>query len=129
MKRKIRKIVLTQPNYAWFGKRTWKYPPYTLSLLSDVLSAKYEKVVFDPNYSNLTEADIEEYFLRESPDVVGISSISTEYYDVAKAYTSLIRKVLPHAVLIFGGSIPTVMADVVFKEFDIDYCIKGEGER
>ena len=125
---KIEKILLTQPNYAWLSKRTWQFPPYTLCLLRAIIKNKTEAVVFDPNFKNLSEEETAIILKKINPDLVGISSISTEYFNVTKHTVALIRKHLPEAVIVLGGVIPTVMIEEAMKDKNVDYWIMGEGE-
>lgn len=125
----LRKIVLTQPNYAWLSKRTWKFPPYTLCLLKAVVNTKIETIVFDPNFNNLSEEEATRFLKEANPDLVGISSISTEYFNVTRHMIALIRKTLPQTIIVFGGVIPTVMIENAMMDRNVDYWIMGEGEK
>ncbi|MFC1508557.1 radical SAM protein [Candidatus Omnitrophota bacterium] len=127
--KRIEKIVLTQPNYAWLSKRTWKFPPYTLCLLKAVIKDLTEAVVFDPNFKDLSEDETIKFFKENKPDLVGVSSISTEYFNVTQRLIALIRKHLPETVIVLGGVIPTVMIKEAMKDKNVDFWIIGEGER
>jgi len=127
--KKIEKILLTQPNYAWLSKRTWQFPPYTLCLLKAVIKEKAKTVVFDPNFKNLSEEETVGFLERVDPDLVGITSVSTEYFNVTRNMVALIRKHLPEAVIVLGGVIPTVMIDEAMNDKNVDYWVMGEGER
>ncbi len=129
-RRKIEKILLTQPNYAWLSKRTWLFPPYTLCLLKAVIKDLAEEViVLDPNFKNLSEGETAKFLKKINPDLVGVSSVSTEYFSVTRHMIALIRKYLPKTVIVFGGVIPTVMIEEAMKDKSVDYWIMGEGER
>lgn len=125
---KIKKIVLIQPNYAWMTKRTWPYPPYTLSLLKAAVNDCAETIVFDPNFANLSEEDVAFVLKKINPDLVGITSASTEYFNTSKLLTSLVRRELPETIIIFGGVIPTVFLEEAMKDKSVDYWMIGEGE-
>lgn len=127
--REIKKILLTQPNYAWLSKRTWQFPPYTLCLLKAIVKDKAKTIVFDPNFKNLSEAETRIFLKKTKPDLVGVSSISSEYFNVTKHTIALIRKCLPQAVIVLGGVIPTVMIQEAMKDKHVDYWIMGEGEQ
>ncbi len=126
--RKIKKILLTQPNYAWFSKRTWQFLPYTLCLLRAVIRDQAESVVFDPNLRNLSEEDTAGFLKDFKPDLIGITSVSTEYLHVSRHLVALIRECLPKAVIVLGGVIPTVMLEEAMEDKNVDYWIAGEGE-
>jgi radical SAM superfamily enzyme YgiQ (UPF0313 family) len=122
------KIILTQPNYAWFNKRAWEMHPYTLALLNACLKNKYDVQLFDPNYNNLSEKEVLDYFKNTHADIVGVSSISTEYVRASQAMNAIIKKALPNSIVINGGIIPTVMPELAMKDPNVDYWIMGEGE-
>jgi len=127
--KKIEKILLTQPNYSWLSKRTWQFPPYTLCLLRAVIKDQAEVIVFDPNFKNLSEKETISFLKKAKPDLVGVSSISTEYFNVTQHTIALIRKYLPETVIVLGGLIPTVMIEEAMKDKNVDYWIIGEGEQ
>lgn len=125
----MRKVLLTQPNYAWLSKRTWQFPPYTLCLLAAGIRDLAEVAVFDPNFRNLSEKEAVKYLKEFKPDLVGITSVSTEYFAVTRHTVALIRKHLPKTVIVLGGVIPTVMLEEAMKDRNVDYWVVGEGER
>lgn len=127
--KKIKKILLTQPNYAWFSKRTWQFPPYTLCLLRATIKEPYKVSVFDPNFNNLSEEKVSGFLKKDNPDVVGITSISTEYFSVTKRMIDIVRTCLPDTIIIAGGVIPTVMIEESMKDKNVNFWIMGEGER
>ncbi len=126
LENKIKKIVLMQPNYAWMMKRTWRYPPYTLCLLKAVIGDRAETVVFDPNFMNLSEEDVSYVLKKIKPDLVGVTSCSSEYLNVSKLLTSIIGKTLPKTIIVSGGVIPTVMLEESMKDKNVDYWMTGE---
>ena len=122
------KIVLTQPNYAWFGKRPWKMPPYTLALLNACLKKEHDVQLFDPTYNNMTEEEVFNFFQEAQPEIVGVSSISTEYIKASKLMNAIIKEALPNSIVIEGGIIPTVILETAMGDPNVDYWIIGEGE-
>lgn len=125
----MKKILLTQPNYAWFSKRTWQFLPYTLCLLKAVIRNYYESSVFDPNFKNLSVEDVSKFLKMNKPDIVGISSISTEYFNITNHMIEITRKCLPNAIIVVGGVIPTVMIKESMKNRNVDFWMMGEGEK
>ncbi len=122
------KLVLTQPNYAWFGKRVWQMPPYTLALLNACLKRQHDVQLFDPNYNNMTEKEVFQFFKEAQPEIVGVSSISTEYIKATKLLTAIIKEASPNSTVIQGGIIPTVITETAMRDPNVDYWIIGEGE-
>lgn len=103
-------------------------PPYTLALLRACLGNDYDIQLFDPNFNNMTEKEVFNFFREAQPEIVGVSSISTEYLKASKLMDSIIKKALPDSIVIQGGIIPTVMIDRAMKDLNVDYWIIGEGE-
>jgi radical SAM superfamily enzyme YgiQ (UPF0313 family) len=66
---------------------------------------------------------------RASPDVIGISCMFTPYYETAYRAARMARDLVPNAVILLGGSHPTVAYQHAIKETAFDAIILGEGER
>lgn len=128
MENKINKVLITQPNYSLFGKRIWKIIPYTLGILNASIKNQFKTELFDPSFDNVNDETIIEYLKKSSPDVVAISTVSTEYLPQTEHMTELVRKALPNAMVIEGGIIPTVSINWAIKDKNVDYWVMGEGE-
>ncbi len=128
IKRKMKKVVLMQPNYSMFGKRTWKMYPYSLGILNACIKKSFKTEIFDPNFKNLSDEEIVESLKKAQPEVVGISTNSTEYIKNVQHTTALIRRALPHTIIIEGGILPTLLIDIAMKDKNVNYWIIGEGE-
>ena len=122
------KILLTQPNYAWYDKRVWEMPPYTLALLNACLKKEHDVRLFDPNYNRMDEEEVFNFLKEARPDIVGVSTVSTEYIKTSRLMNALIKKALPNSIVIQGGTIPTVTLETAMKDPNVDYWIIGEGE-
>lgn len=125
---KIKKVILTQPNYSGFVKRSWKMHPYPLGIINACIKDSFKTELFDPNFSNLSDEEVMNSLRKANPDVVGISSISTEYIKNIEHMTALTRKALPNAIIVEGGILPTVAIGIAMKDKNVDYWIIGEGE-
>lgn len=126
---KIKKVMLTQPNYSISGKRSWKVHPYSLGILNACIKDNYDTELFDPNFQNLSDKEIIDSLKKAKPDVVSISSISTEYVLENEHMTKLVRNALPNAIIVEGGILPTVSITVAMKDKNVDYWVIGEGEK
>lgn len=125
---KIKKVLLTQPNYAMFGKRIWKLFPYSLAILNACINKDYNTELFDPNFNNLNEEEIIKFLKESNPDVIGLGTVSTEYSKDVFNMTSIIKKTLPNVILVEGGTFPTVFLEEAMKDKNVDYWITGEAE-
>lgn len=121
--------MLVQPNFSWFGKRTWKLLPYSLGLLNACLKKEgYQSWIYDPNFSNLSENEVRTELYKQKPDVIAITSYSTEYLRETRHLSKICKEELPQAITILGGIIPTVLPEKSIEDPNIDFCIIGEGE-
>jgi len=125
---KIRKVLLTQPNYSIFGKRVWEMIPYSLGILNASINNKFESDIFDPNFERSDDEKIKKYLEKNLPDIIGVSSVSTDYHSETEHLTKLIKQTLPDSKIILGGVIPTVTLNAAMNDKNVDYWFMGEGE-
>jgi len=71
--------------------------------------------------------DIAEEVVSKKPDMVGISSMSTNY-KWALRVARKIKEINNKIPIVFGGIHPSIVPEVVIKEDCVDYVIQGEGE-
>lgn len=125
---RIKKVLLTQPNYFKFGKRTWSLPPYALGILNACIKDHFKTELFDPNFKNLNDEEIMNYLRLSNPEVVGISTISNEYIKHVKHMTALVREALPKAIIIEGGILPSIALTTMMEDKNVNYWVIGEAE-
>lgn len=125
---KIKKVIITQPNYSRYGKRSWKMPPYGLAILNACIKKHFDSEIFDPDYDSLSDEEIYKILREKQPDVVCVGTISTEFYETTSNMTHIIRKALPNSIIIEGGVLPTTGIKVAMKDKNVNYWIIGEGE-
>jgi len=106
------------------------YPPIHLcTLATSLVLAGYEVRVFD-YCGPFTE--IEDYFMEVgdyAPDIVGMTSY-TPYIGTLHKHTKILRRHVPNAVMIVGGSHPTVWPEWTLKNMpQFDYAMQGEADR
>ena len=128
MTKKIQHILLLQPNYAIFGKRTWKLMPYNLGILHACLRDRYQVTLIDANFEELSPADLQARLKKLQPDVVGITSFSTEYTAEVRDHARLIKEALPRTITILGGVLPSIWIEKIIDDPHVDYFLMGEGE-
>ena len=64
-----------------------------------------------------------------APDVVGISSLFTPYFDQVVTLTKIIKQINPKIIVLVGGTHVSCCPQEVLGLSTIDYIIRGEGER
>lgn len=86
-----------------------------------------EVKLIDMKVENLDVEDIAEYTQREAPDIVGLSSMSTDavlMHQVAKR----IREKRPSVFIVAGGPHPSSDPEDTLKDGTINVAVIGEGE-
>ncbi len=61
--------------------------------------------------------------------LVGISSLFTPYFQEALEVARIVKKSLPGCKTVLGGHHPTSLPETVLECADVDYILRGEGER
>lgn len=84
----------------------------------------YQYFHFGASFGN-----IREYLLQERPDFVGISSLFTPYFREALKVAKISKELFPEVPIIFGGSHVNACPNEVLSCDEVDYIIKGEGEK
>lgn len=126
--KKIESVLFIHPNYTLLGKRSWPLAPYNLALLNACIKDKWDSDIVDFNLGPSDEDDIRRELRARRPDVVGITSFSTEYYAEVHRHAAIIREELPDTVILGGGAYPTVLPEQAAMDPNVDYWIIGEGE-
>ncbi len=118
-------------------------PPLGLAYISAVLKkADYEVKIFDAHimavkgfttdtYSNLEEAknDLIDRVIDFNPDVLGISCLFHYIHKTAHEIATRIKERKKNIIIVMGGSYPTVSPEIVLSDLNIDFVIRGEGEK
>lgn len=63
------------------------------------------------------------------PDIVGISCLQCTRSPEAHSLAQIVKKVNKDIKTVIGGQYASSLSGLVIKDTNIDYCIKGEGER
>lgn len=122
--------VIVKDYHQGYGRKTISYPQ-ELSYLkayypyhdSGPFSMFHHFYHFGATYADLTE-DV----VRENPDMVGISSLFTPFANEALACAREIKRHL-NAPIVMGGPHVSALPLEVLKDPDVDFVIRGEGER
>lgn len=124
------KVVLTKP-YLPVHQRTIVTFPIGLLYLASYLKAEPDVAVriCDPDIFEKDRDAFLDTIVSEAPDIIGISVFSHVLEPAIKMIDDL-RKLLPGATIIIGGSHVNAVREKVFKQLDnIDYAFYGEGEK
>jgi len=122
--------VIVKDYHQGYGRKTLPYPG-ELSYLRDYyawpdggpFSTFHQFYQFGAGFEDAAE-DV----YKEKPDLVGISSLFTSYYREALACAEAIKKKL-NVPVIMGGPHVTAEPLCVLNDPNVDFIIRGEGER
>jgi radical SAM superfamily enzyme YgiQ (UPF0313 family) len=111
--------------------RVMGFPPIGIMSLSAVLKrAGHECVMFDQANPETPDETIIAEIRRQSPDLVGLSFLSTTSYPYAKLLARQIRAADTTVRLAFGGVFAALNAPLVKRQCPaVDFVCRGDGEQ
>lgn len=109
---------------------TGAYPPLGLLYVAAFAekNTSHTIEVLDANLDNLSPAEIGEEVCRRAPDLVGIQTLTFTLIDVILA-AKAIKQARPETQIVLGGPHVYLYPDETMEIPEVDYLIRGEGER
>ena len=112
---------------------------YTKKTLPVPKEFSYLKRYYQPNLSpfclfshyyrfGINETEICEKIKTFRPDIVGISSNFTAYFNSSLAMARLVKSIDKRITVVFGGRLPTIWPDLALSNPYIDFSLRGEAE-
>jgi radical SAM superfamily enzyme YgiQ (UPF0313 family) len=98
-------------------------------MLATTLQGSYDVAIVDAQLYDLSETSFAERVRALRPDCVGISLLTSEYAPILHTAARIIKEIDPGIVTIAGGVHVTTQYPIVMNDHNIDYCVRGEGER
>ncbi|MCM8787618.1 MAG: B12-binding domain-containing radical SAM protein [Candidatus Omnitrophica bacterium] len=113
-----------------FGKKITLKIPQEFSYLKKYYHPNKSNFCLFSNYYHfgLTYQEIENIIKYYKPNLVGISSNFSAYFDSAKEVAKITKKVDKRIIVVLGGRFPTAAPEFVLKNPYIDFLIRGEAE-
>jgi anaerobic magnesium-protoporphyrin IX monomethyl ester cyclase len=107
------------------------FPPIGIMSLSAVLKrAGHDCLMFDQANPETPNEVIVDEIVRQQPDLVGLSFLSTTSYPYAKILARQIRAVDAHVRLAFGGVFATLNAERIKLQCpEVNFVCRGDGEQ
>jgi len=107
------------------------FPPIGIMSLAAVLKrAGHDAVLFDQANPDTPDEFIIGEMLRQRPDLVGLSFLSTTSFPYAKILARQMRDADPGVKIAFGGVFASLNARLVKKQVpEIDFVCRGDGEQ
>lgn len=125
-----KKILFVVPNCKWMDndERTiWNIHPYGVCMIAAGLEEEYQVDIIDANFANLDKHAFLQKVSSFSPDVVGISVLTSEYALTGYLAASLVKSTSPQITVVLGGVHATTQWEEI-EDANIDYLFVGEGE-
>jgi len=106
------------------------FPPLGIETLAPVLRQHGHRVrMFDTCHPLMKEAHIAQAVREETPDVIGLSFLSTTAYPAVKGMAQHLKSAAPTTPIIAGGVFATMNSDRILQDCPHLDCIGvGEGE-
>ncbi len=110
--------------------RVMAFPPLGIQTLAPVLRQRGHQVrMFDTCHPRMKAEDIAQAAVRERPDVIALSFLSTTTYPAAKSMARRLKASDPQTPIVVGGPFATMNAGLILGDcLDIDCVGVGEGE-
>ncbi len=107
------------------------FPPIGIMSLASVLErAGHDVVMFDQANPETPDELIIGEMLRQRPDLVGLSFLSTTSYPFAKILARQMRAADANVKLAFGGVFASLNAQLVKRQVpEVDFVCRGDGEQ
>lgn len=110
-------------------KKFMAYPPLGIGYIASVLREhNIPSKILNLETDELQDDEFTDYIKNESPKIVGFSCMTSSFL-AGIHFASLVKKVDPDIVTVFGGSHPTFQAEEILIAYpDVDIVVRGEGE-
>ena len=106
------------------------FPPIGLSYLAGYLQehSNHEVEILDSLAERLDYDEIEKRIIMAKPDLVGVTAFTATFYDTLMT-VRLAKKHFPNCKVIVGGSHVTTHGEDTLHHKEIDFVVRGEGEK
>ena len=127
------KILLINPPWYKKVRNIWRNVASTVPALgigyiaSFLEREKLQVEILDFQAEEFTEDGFENKLKDYNPDIVGVTS-TTPIFNNALNIISITRRIIPAAKIVVGGVHPTIFAEDILKNKNVDFVVRGEGE-
>jgi len=121
-------LFITPPYHCGVVEVAGRWVPLTFVYLAGAArEAGFEPVIYDAMTRRHGYEEIEKEIIRENPDFVATTAITSTTPD-ALEILELAKRINPDIITIIGGVHPTFLYDEILKDGSVDYVVRGEGE-
>jgi radical SAM superfamily enzyme YgiQ (UPF0313 family) len=104
------------------------YPPFgSMAVINALRKAGFDPMFYDIDGLRPKFEEVEEFFRKTQPDVLGISAVVSTAYDYTKKLVRMLKRVSPHTRVVLGGNL-AASAEILHRLAGVDICVIGEGE-
>ena len=119
---------LTKDGNIWHGVRSTSPPLGLLYVASYAQETGFEVRVLDVDAEQLAFPMIAECIRKDRPGFIGITAVTAQI-TTARRIAELAKTVHPNGKVVIGGVHGTAMPEEVLSDPNVDYVVRGEGER
>jgi len=121
------KIALVQ-TYHPYTQMTHLHPLGLMYVATGARRGGYEDIsILDMKTEDMRVPAAAAWLEERRPDVIGLTAMTYEA-GCLHSLAAEMKKRLPGVVIVAGGPHPSVAADDVMKDTNVDFCVRGEGE-
>ena len=118
------KVLLLKP----YSQADELIPPFALGYLATAIREKHDVTILDCLKEKIPPDQLGPMLERGQYDVVGIQ-VFTFHVPATKEYSEVIKRILPHALIILGGPQPSADPENIFNLLPkADWAFLGEAE-
>ncbi len=127
-------VLLIVPPYLAHDGTIWHgvngiWPPLGLLSVAAYAEARGHDVqVLDAIAEQLTLDQVERFIREHQPRFVGLTGVTIQIGSVHRV-AAVVKSVLPGSTVVVGGAHATALPEEVLEDANIDYVIRGEGEK
>lgn len=125
---KERKVTIVVAHYAWFDMRPWDEPTLSVPILTRILKPIVNLSLVDANADRLSIEETKIRIAGINPEIVLITALSAEYHKAYHTLARIAKEINPSCKVVMGGVYPTVLAEDVIKDTNVDYAMIGYAE-
>lgn len=103
-------------------------PPFgSMAIMQALRGAGYDPYFYDIDGLRPPFEEVEEYFRKNQPDVLGISAVVSTAYEYTRRLSRMAKRVSPRTRIVVGGNL-AASAEILHRLAGVDYCVSGDGE-
>ena len=124
----MNKVVIVVNNFTWYGKRPFRTWLPAIPILTALLKNEFDLQVIDGNVNNYDFDQMASEVKKSNADLVLISALSVDYQRQYHRLAEISKMALPDCKVMMGGVYPSVLAEQVMEDENVDFVMIGHAE-